>query len=187
MAVAWSSPASGDGFWEPRQPHGGQVALGAGLIGAGVSGGGRAFDGASGAGLQLVMDYRLTEALAWDLRLGGFWTHFNAPAEINYPADDGDWSIAETGLHYDLYRGDGYALWAGAAVSLHYGRMSTWAYSAAGFGWGPSFGIDLRPAGPLLVRLGARLAWAGMQSSAGDDLGTAFVVAGGLDLLFVFR
>ncbi len=185
--LAWASAARADGFWDTRPVHGGQVAVGAGVLGATVSSSSPAFSRAGGPGMQLIMDVRLTEALAWDLRLGGFWTRIGAPAEISYPADDGDYALASTGLHYDFYHADSVVLWAGAEVTLHYGQMAHYFYSAAGFGFGPSFGIDVRPPGPFLVRIGAHPSWATLESNTGDALGGAFVFAAGADLLYVFR
>src|SRR5512135_971442 len=124
LALASTPRARADGFWDPRARHGGQATFGIGLIGASVSGGGPSVDGASGAGVQLVGEVRVTERLAWDLRLGGFWTPLGAPAEIAYPADDGDYSLASMGLHYDVATGGPWTLWAGAEATFHYASMS---------------------------------------------------------------
>src|SRR5512138_2417827 len=132
VALASAPIARAGGFWDPRPRHGGQGTFGIGVLGASVSGGGPSVAGASGSGVQLVGELRLVERLAWDLRLGGFWTPLGAPAEISYPADDGDWALASTGLHYDLAHHEAGVLWAGAEVTLHYAQMSHYVYGVAG-------------------------------------------------------
>lgn len=61
-------------------------------------------DDAAGVGLQLVLEYRLVDWLAADLRPGGFWTELGRPAEINYPAGSGDYALASAELQVDLAR-----------------------------------------------------------------------------------
>ncbi len=185
LALTSAPAALADGFWDPRPRHGGQPTVGVGLIGGSVSGGGPSVDGANGSGVQLVGELRVTERLAWDLRLGGFWTRLGAPAEINYPADDGDHALASTGLHYDVASAGAWALWAGAEATLHYASMRHYAYSVAGIGWGPVLGADLVIAGPFALRASAHLSWATLQSSYDEKVGTARVFWGGIDLLYV--
>ena len=185
LTLASPPTARAAGFWDPRPRHGGQPALGIGLIGASVSGGGPSVAGASGSGVQLVGELRLTERLAWDLRLGGFWAPMGAPAEINYPADDGDYALASTGLHYDFASVDAWAFWMGAEATLHYASMSNYFYSVGGIGGGPVLGADLVVAGPLTLRARAHLSWVSLSSNYGDKVGTARVFSGGIDLLYV--
>ncbi len=187
VALAFASSARADGFWDPRERHGGQATFGIGVIGASVSGGGPSVEGASGGGVQLVGEVRVTERLAWDLRLGGFWTRIGAPAEINYPADDGDYALASMGLHYDVARRAPWTLWAGAEATLHYASMRHYVYSVAGVGGGPALGADLAIAGPIALRASAHLSWASLESSSEVKVGTATVLSGGVDLLWVLR
>jgi hypothetical protein len=187
LALTSIPSARAESFWDPRPRHGGQATLGIGLIGASVSGGGSSVDGASGRGVQVVGELRLTERLAWDLRAGGFWTSLGAPAEINYPADDGDYALASTGLHYDFARGDAWGVWAGAEATLHYASMTNYFYSVAGIGVGPVFGADLVVAGPLVIRASAHLSWVSLENDYDEKVGAARVFWGGVDLLYVLR
>jgi hypothetical protein len=186
-ALAAAGPALAQGYWDPRPHHGGQATLGVGLLLASVSGGPRAVDGASGAGLQILLDYRLTERLACDLRLGGFWPSLAAPEEISYPADDGDYSLLFTGLHYDVVSRAGGAFWVGLEVAVHYAQMEHYAYALGGLGVGPALGADLALRGPFALRFGAHLSWVSLESGQGEGFGTSVVFAGTADLLYVFQ
>ncbi len=185
--LAGAGPARGQGFWDPRPHHGGQVTLGAGLLLASVSGGPAAVAGAHGAGLQLLLDYRLAELLAFDLRLGGFSPSLGAPEEINYPPDDGDYSLLSIGLHYDVVTGSRGAIWVGAEVALHYAQMVHYAYAVSGIGLGPALGVDLLVSGPFALRLGAHLNWVSLESGYGGGFGRSLLSTGTVDLLYVFR
>lgn len=187
LALVSIPSARAQSFWDPRPRHGGQATLGIGLIGASVSGGGASVDGASGRGMQLVIEVRLAERLAWDVRGGGFWTSLGAPAEIDYPADDGDYALLSTGLHYDLARGEAWSVWAGGEATLHYASMDEYFYSVSGIGVGPAFGADLVVAGPFTLRASAHLSWVSLENDYGDEVGTARVFSGGVDLLYVLR
>lgn len=187
LGLAGAGPAWAQGFWDPRPHHAGQATLGGGLLLASVSGGPQAVAGATGSGLQVLLEYRFTERLAFDLRAGGFWTSLAAPAEISYPADDGDYSLLFTGLHYDVVSHPGGALWVGLEAAIHYAQMEHYGYTLGGIGAGPSLGADLVLRGPFVVRLGAHLSWVGLESGLGDRLGTSAVFAGTADLLYVFR
>jgi hypothetical protein len=163
------------------------VSLGAGFLGATVSGGPKAIEGAGGPGLSVLLDWRLAERLAFDLRAGGFYPPMAAPEEIAYPADDGDYALLFLGFHHDVLASGRAAAWLGLEVALHYAQMESYAYSLGGWGVGPSFGGDLALGGPFVLRVGGHLSWVSLESSSEVRSGTSLLLAGTADLLFVFR
>ena len=57
-------------------------AIGLGVAGGRVWTGLHAFDGAAGLGGELLIEHHFAERYRWDLRLGGFNAHINAPTAI---------------------------------------------------------------------------------------------------------
>jgi hypothetical protein len=178
--------ASGRSFWS-NSAFDSTDAIGLGVVAGRVWTGLHAFDGAAGVGVQLLMEHRFAERYRWDLRLGGFSAHINAPTEVAYPADNGDCAVVSTGIHRDLRRSGFATWWAGGEVSLHYYQMKQFAYDAGGFGIGPSLGVDVRsPTSSLFTRIGAHLSWVDLTSRPEDPSHGAFVALLGVDVLYRF-
>jgi len=164
------------------------IGLGAGPIHAWSSSPLRAFDDASGWGLQITMETHLADQVVWDLRLGGFYTSLEEPEEICYPADDGDWSILSTALHIDVRRAGNATFWVGPEGSLHYAQMKHYDYVGSGLGIGPVFGVDFASRNERVVtRFGGHTSWVWLESDSADPSRPSFVAAVSMDVLFRFR
>ena len=170
---------------EPFEPD---LGMGFGLLGATASSPLHSFDDAGGPGLQLVLEKYLGLRFAWDLRLGGFWTDLEAPLEINYPADDGDWSVASTALRWMVGTTGAVSWWAGPELSFHYAQMEHFDYVGSGLGTGLTAGLDLPLGeGRWLVRLGGHAAWAALETDTARTSRRTTVVLVGVDVLYRFR
>lgn len=176
--------ASGDDAADDR-PAG--FALGAGPLVATASSPLRSFDGARGVGLVLTLDSHVTKDLVWDLRLGGFDCDLRAPEAINYPDDDGDWSVVSTSLRLRVARTGNATWWFGPEGSLHFAQMEHFDYVGSGFGLGPALVIDL-PAEVerLVARVGAHVAWVWLGTDFDEAEGPSVVATFGFDLLWEF-
>lgn len=178
--ISVSGPALGDaGAFEP------DIGFGLGVVGATVSSPLRTFDDGGGVGLQILLEKYYGRRFVWDLRLGGFWTDLQAPEEIYYPDDDGDWSVGSTALRWVFGEPGEVNWWAGPEGSLHYAQMQHFDYVGSGLGVGPALGMDLPlDRGRWILRLGAHLAWVDLETDSASDRGWTFVGLFGADVLF---
>jgi hypothetical protein len=164
------------------------IGIGAGIIHAWASSPLRAFDGANGTGLQVVVESHLTDRLVWDLRLGGFYSKLEAPEEIFYPADDGDWTLGSTALRVDVVRTGDVTWWAGPEGSYHYAQMKHFHYVGSGFGLGPVVGLDIPFSnGRFVARFGTHLSWVWLETDTATPSRTTFVATVAIDMLYRFR
>jgi hypothetical protein len=164
----------------PREPPG-RYYVGADALWGSLSSRHPSIDGSSGAGLNLVMGWRFADGLAWDTRMGGFWTEVGPAPEINYPADKADYAFVLTGLVWET-AGSGAPVspWLGLWFGLHFVMWDTYFYEVSGLG--ASFGAGVQFRLPLgLVRLGAVLSLVDASSTYGEPAGgtTTALVSGG--------
>lgn len=175
------SPPPAEASPAPRQPPG-RYYLGADALWASISSHHPSVDGSSGAGLQLDFGMRLTEALALDMRLGGFFdTRVGPTPEISYPSDRADYAIMQLGLVWEALGGGApVSPWAGAWVGYHSVRWKTYWYSVSGLGVSLGAGAQFRlPLG--LIRLGATVSLVDAASTYGAPTGGTAVatISGG--------
>ncbi len=176
--------ACGRSFWS-NGAFDSTDAIGLGVVGGRVWTGLHAFDGAAGVGLQLLMEHHFAERYRWDLRLGGFNAHIDAPTEEVYPADAGECAILSTGLHRDLRHRRSATWWAGGEIGLHLYQMRHYGYGAVGAALGPAFGVDMHsPDSRLFTRIGVHLS--GLRLDAGSGARGTFVAMVGVDILYTF-
>lgn len=165
----------------PRHPPG-IYYVGADALWASLSSRHPSIDGASGGGLQLDLGLRLTEALALDMRMGGFFdTRVGPTPEISYPSDRADYALMELGVVWETLGGGApVSPWVGAWVGYHSVRWKTYWYFVSGFGVTLGAGAQFRlPLG--FVRLGAALSLVDARSTYGASAGgtTAMTFAAG--------
>lgn len=178
--LAWPSPASAQ---EPPARSPGQARYYAGIdaLWGSIASRHPSIDGSSGAGLELVLGWRLADGIAWDTRLGGLWTQVGPAPEINYPADKADYGFALTGVVWEIAGSDApLSPWLGLWGGIHIVQWDTFVYSVSGFGGSLGGGVQLRlPLG--LLRLGALASLVDATSSYGAPAGgtTTVMVTGG--------
>ena len=180
LLILLAAPAlAQDGAFRPR------LGFGIGPVVATASSPHRAFDGAGGWGLQLSAEKYFGRRYVRGLRLGGFYTDLEAPEEIYYPPDDGDWSILSTGFRYVAFDGAAIDGWVALEASLHYAQMKDFAYVGAGWGLGPALGADFPlDDGRFLLRLGGHGSWVDLDADSAPPSRASFVAFLGIDLVY---
>jgi len=145
------SPAGAAPQRSPRAAY-----VGGGVQYGWIASGHPSIDGAEGSGYQVVGGVRVAPRLFFDMRIGGIFVDVGPAPEIAYPADQADCTMLAMGLLYEFRKpgATGPSFWVALQGSYHNISWKHFVYVIEGLGVSPSAGVELRPRGPVVLRLG---------------------------------